>query len=378
MLKKSANKLVIKQTPEVRKVRFTLPANEENIDGEEKIRRPRRSPLPRRIAHFPHPIPPAKKVDEHKVHGTAHYVNGTLNFSNTDYKSAETNEQPPPQPQDVEMEDPNGLSEMPTTAPLSPRRSFKIPKLKFTFHTTPSNPDPPKIVPKKFSGIRDEMIMSEHSYHKEPVKIHKSKSRRKTCTQILLSPARCMRKSKHKKNKTNKNPIDTLQVPAIDTTIEKCNYRIYDEKKPTNRYGFRNWFSLKSFGHGHKTTNFTNDLSNDLTLLNISDKNTYHPAQKNYPESMQLNGSKLELSSTENLQEFLTFADGWQHLQNQCDSNNFDSMFLHHNEYANSSCEYNKCNGTSSSSNNNKQKQQIAAGSVSVDYGILKNSDIKK
>lgn len=380
MLKKNTNKLVIKtlpespESPETRKVRFTLPESDENItDDEAKSRRPRRSPLPKRVARAPLPTPIGKRVDDHKVHGTAHYVNGTLNFSNTDYKPVENNEQ------DVEMLEADKTNSI---LPLH-KRSFKIPKFKFTFHNS-SNSELLKNTPSNFNGLRDELISSRHSNHKETVKIYKSKSRRKTCTQILFSPTKCMRRPKNKQ-KNDADEADTLRVPAVDIAIEKCNYKIYNDgndngdgrvDKPLNRNGFKNWFSFKSFGYGQKNANFTNDLTNQLNVLNINEKITYQPSK--FPKSMQLNENKVQLASNQNLTEFLTFSDGWQQLQTQCDSN-FDSMFFHHNnDYANSS----KCFSNSSckniNNNNNKQKQQIAAGSVSVDYGTLKNSDIKK
>lgn len=69
-----------------RKVRFTLPSSDDDLPVKPSAFKPPAVPQ-KRLPPLTEAIQREPRVDERKVHGTARYINGTLNFAPNDYKT---------------------------------------------------------------------------------------------------------------------------------------------------------------------------------------------------------------------------------------------------------------------------------------------------
>lgn len=229
----------------VKKVRFSLPldsASDEDIEEEVQEKQPNVSDKKK---------PTEPKKDESKVHGTAKYINGTLNFCRNDYK-----------PTAVEPKSP-------------PKKEKKAKKLKDIINVTTfprsalaSNSQRPIESPvcsdywtKAFNGCK--IIYENPANHPaSPVKSAK-KARRRTriraCTTILFSPTKCIRRSacfrNGNKKKFQRLP-NVLQVPPPHSTPRRLR----------TKFGGRNHF-VKFFTKT-KIGSQTKKISMQVILLN--------------------------------------------------------------------------------------------------------------
>lgn len=228
----------------LRKVRFTLPE-------EEELGRPN-AVRGRVVTNSQKQLPAiqketvALKVDEHKVHGTARYINGTLNFSTTDYKSTPSNNDGATErPKESQKSESHRFRPKLLTSCLS--SSKKKPSNKAdSDHSNKSatatgihsaeNPNRKDILPKlnSLSKALSNQIQTATSKASPPKKkVKKSKARRF----IFFSPA-CIKRKKPKlmcaptrrKRKIGDQIPDTLNVPAFKA-MQKLRYHIYENDR---------------------------------------------------------------------------------------------------------------------------------------------------
>lgn len=191
----------------VKKVRFSLPmdsASDEDIEEEEK------QPY---VSDTKKPSEPQK--DESKVHGTAKYINGTLNFCRNDYKASAAVAKLPPPKKEKKSKKLKEILNVTTTFPRS--------ALATNSQRPIESPICSDYWTKAFNGCK---IIYENpvNHSASPVKNAK-KTRRRTriraCTTILFSPTKCIRRSACFRNgnkKKFKRLPDVLQVPPPHST----------------------------------------------------------------------------------------------------------------------------------------------------------------
>lgn len=219
----------IEQLKSERKVRFTLPTETEvergSFGGRNKT--PKTIPIP----NIPSEVL-NRKLDERKVHGTARYINGTLNFSSNDYKPIQspndgsTEKLPEPHKDDHHKYKPKLLTsclsaskkKMPTDE--SSDESYTKATIQHCVGKTSASP--------AFETVS--RISVGRATSKQPVKkLVQSKKRRF----IFFSPA-CMKRNKpvlmctpaRRKRRIGERLSDSLNVPAF-TQMQKLRYHLY-------------------------------------------------------------------------------------------------------------------------------------------------------
>lgn len=228
----------------VKKVRFCLPADSASDDDiEEEKEQPN---VPDKKAP-----PNESKQDESKVHGTAKYINGTLNFCRNDYKAA---------PAD------------PKLPPKKPKKEKKARKfanvMTFPRSALASNSQRPIESPvcsdywtKAFNGckvIYQAPTCSPASPTNDPKK-NRQRTRIRSCTTILFSPTKCIRRSgcfRNGNKKKFKRLPNELKVPAPHSTPRRLRTR---------------WSSANQFislFRKSKIASKTNKISMQVILLN--------------------------------------------------------------------------------------------------------------
>lgn len=207
----------------VKKVRFSLPqesASDEDIEEE----KPPKEPVDKKSNEA--------QNNESKVHGTAKYVNGTLNFCRTDYKPTPVETKPPPKKE-------KKSKKIKETANVM---TFPRSALASNSHRPTESPVCSDYWTKAFNGCKV-IYHAPASHNATPTKTQKTNRRRtriRSCTTILLSPTRCIRRSacfRHKK-KFHRLPNE-LQVPQPHSTPRRT--------KPSGRQYFIQFFTKPKF-----------------------------------------------------------------------------------------------------------------------------------
>lgn len=225
----------------VKKVRFSLPldssASDEDIEEEE----------PPNESDNKKPSEPTK--GESKVHGTAKYVNGTLNLSGNDSKSTPVEKKAAPK-KEKKAKKVMGIVNV-TTFPRSALASNS--------HRPIESPVCSDYWTKAFNGCK--VVYGHSAEHSGSSANEQKKNRRSTrirsCTTILFSPTRCIRRSACFRN-ANKKKIqrlpNELKVPPPHSV------------RPRPRFSARNQF-IRLFTRP-KIASKPNKISMQVILLN--------------------------------------------------------------------------------------------------------------
>lgn len=177
----------------VKKVRFSLPLDSSASDDDiEEEKPPNESD---------HKEPSELTTGESKVHGTAKYVNGTLNLSGNDGKSTPVESKAPPK-KEKKAKKAKGIMNV-TTFPRSALASNS--------HRPIESPVCSDYWTKAFNGCK--VVYGHSPSHSESSANDQKKNRRPTrirsCTTILFSPTKCIRRSACFRN-VNKKKMQRL------------------------------------------------------------------------------------------------------------------------------------------------------------------------
>lgn len=345
-----------------RKVRFTLPTAEDfgrwsSVRGRSLTKKPPIVTPPESIA---------TKVDENKVHGTAKYINGTLNFSTADYKSVPAAK--------------NGSSDGSGEARKEDRHKFK-PKLltsclsahkkKPTESAVNANvvkaagnvvPVRGNIPPNDDISIQTEYkkdFMPKLNYftkalHRQINRVPKScagtKKRAKTKKFTFFSPA-CLKRRKptvlkpaRRKRKIGDRIPNQLNVPAF-TAMQKLSYQLYNNHEDTknntiNRHLKQLRIQREENGGDREVLLLTdgeedddNDedeekrIEREATAVyavagDERERHQQNEQRKHGPEHAVIQSqlpsqAPIELSRDNSVSSFLEFVQRWRRVQNQ-------------------------------------------------------------
>lgn len=226
-----------------RKVRFTLPSEEElgraNAVRGRVVSQKQLTAIQQEML--------ALKIDEHKVHGTARYINGTLNFSTTDYKSPPTNtEESNDSGNENKKSDSHRFKPKLLTSCLSSAKKKTANKTDSDHSNSSINatgihqidsPIRKDILPKlnSLSKTFNHHIQMPTSKSIPPKKKVKKPKKPKARRFIFLSPS-CLKRRKRpkllcaptrRKRKIADRIPDTLNVPAFKA-MQRLRYHLYD------------------------------------------------------------------------------------------------------------------------------------------------------
>lgn len=225
----------IEQLKSERKVRFTLPTETDYAHGPSRDRIPTQKRIS--ISNISSEIL-NRKLDERKVHGTARYINGTLNFSSTDYKQILSPADGSTEKLSEHKDEHHKYKPKLLTSCLSASKK-KTPSDEFSDDSYTKSPVQSIAIKTSDSptlGIMHHQFIGRTTSKQSVKKLSQSKKRRF----IFFSPA-CMKRKKpvlmctpaRRKRKIGDRLSDSLNVPAF-TQMQKLRYHLYanyeDEK----------------------------------------------------------------------------------------------------------------------------------------------------
>lgn len=226
----------------VKKVRFSLPLESDSDDVDEIDEQPKQQSKTEKSIE--------SKKDETKVHGTARYINGTLNFCGNDFKPTPAEPKSPPAKKEKKVKKIKEIVNVSTTFPRSALTSSP------NCQRPIESPVCSDYWTKAFNGCK--------VIYASPVKSKKSNRKRtriRSCTTILLSPTRCITRSAcfRSRNKKKKQRLSNeLRVPMPYTSSPR--------KQQTKSFTGKNHFT-KMFASNIESK--TNKLSMQVILLEI-------------------------------------------------------------------------------------------------------------
>lgn len=216
----SKSKSKTKNAKIVKQVRFSLPLESESDDDKNSANR-----MKTKLN---------LKNNEHKVHGTARYINGTLDFCQNDISTSNRK---------IMSNSNNGLPILRidrASAIVNPhsecRNTYKNVNNKDMFHSN--------CWTRSFHDYREPKIPYKNSNNDKNNKTKKHRIR--SCTTILFSPTKCMRSScLPKSNKSSHSETtNQLEVPPLYASYERLNYKL-SELKVGGEKSFTTFLSSK-------------------------------------------------------------------------------------------------------------------------------------
>lgn len=267
----------------LRRVTFSLPdmsEDREDVDVPKKLlQRKSSTPLCKLTVKN---LEKSTKKDEFKVHGTARYINGTLNFCNTDYKATaekeDANKSSKILPDKEDANKPNTILPKKTAD-----RTIVSETRKLTTNLATRIPTDLEYWNKAFNGcnlLYENPSNSLHTLRKKKKKNCKSKIRR--CTTILFSPSTCIKRSRFVGVRKKENCLpNTLQVPAKSRSFEKLSYKL-STHKPNIRKRITNCFNFQLDDASNDSTINAQEINKRLSLLHFAQEESKSIGKNQY------------------------------------------------------------------------------------------------